>query len=66
MSNTINWGIIYCDMEQYGSFGTDTFWSTNAINDISAPSCWVTFALTADTTKYLADTTLLTADITQL
>ena len=66
MSNIIDWGKIYCEMEQDGSFGTDTLWSTNAINDIASPTCWVTFAITADSTIYLADTTQLTADRTQL
>tara|TARA_R110000822_G_scaffold29350_1_gene86454 strand:- start:190 stop:351 length:162 start_codon:yes stop_codon:yes gene_type:complete len=53
-------------MEQSDAFGADTLWSTNAINDTASPSCWLTFALTADTTRYLADTTQLTADRTQL
>ena len=66
MANSINWGSIYCDMEQDGSFGSDTLWSTNAINDTASPTCWLTFALTADTTIYTADTTQLTADRTQL
>jgi len=66
MSNGINWGKIYCEMEQDGSFGADTLWSTNAINDIASPTCWVTFAITADSTMYSADTTQLTADRTQL
>ena len=66
MSNSINWGKIYCEMEQSDAFGADTLWSTNAINDTASPSCWLTFALTADTTRYLADTTQLTADRTQL
>jgi len=53
-------------MEQDESFGSDTLWSTNAINDTASPTCWLTFALTADTTRYTADTTQLTADRTQL
>ena len=66
MANSIDWGKIYCEMEQEGAFGADTFWSTNAINDIASPTCWVTFAITADSTMYSADTTQLTADRTQL
>ena len=65
MSNNIDWGKIYCQMDLDGAFGTDTFWSTNAINDISSPTCWLTFPFTADTTLYTSDTTLLTADKTQ-
>jgi len=66
MSNNIDWGKIYCNMEQDGSFGADTLWSTNAINDIASPTCWVTFRISTDTTLYTADTTSLTADRTQL
>mgnify|MGYP000448156338 CR=1 FL=1 len=66
MANNIDWGSVYCEMEQDGSFGADTLWSTNAINDIASPTCWVTFALRADSTLFTADTTTLTADRTQL
>jgi len=48
------------------SWGADTYWSTNAVPDISAPTCWDTFRLTADSTLFTADTTTLTADRTQL
>ena len=66
MANNIDWGSVYCEMEQDGSFGADTLWSTNAINDIASPTCWVTFALRADSTLFTSDTTTLTADRTQL
>jgi len=48
------------------SWGADVRWSTNAVNDLSAPLCWDAFKLTADLTIYTADTTQLTADRTQL
>ena len=66
MANNIDWGSVYCEMEQDGSFGADTLWSTNAINDIASPTCWVTFALKADSTLFTSDSTTLTADRTQL
>jgi len=66
MANNINWGSVYCDMEQDGSFGADTFWSTNAINDIASPTCWVTFRISADTDKFFAANKIITADRTQL
>ena len=66
MSNSINWGSAYCDMEQNGAFGTDTLWSTRAINDESAPTCWITFPFKSDTTLFSVDTTQLTVDTTQL
>ena len=66
MANTINWGNVYCEMEQDGSFGTDTLWSTNAINDIASPTCWVTFRISADTDKFFAANKIITADRTQL
>jgi len=66
MSNNINWGSVYCSMEQNEAFGTDTLWSTNAINDESAPTCWVTYALRADTTLFSSDNNNLTTDTTQL
>ena len=66
MANNINWGKIYCDMEQDNSFGADTLWSTNAINDIASATCWITFALRADSTLFQAANKLITADRTQL
>tara|TARA_R100001163_G_C5003192_1_gene151600 strand:- start:355 stop:570 length:216 start_codon:yes stop_codon:yes gene_type:complete len=70
MANSINWGKVYCSMITDSSFGSDTAYSTNFIPDISAPSCWATFALTADLTQisgspFLADTNKYTADATQ-
>jgi len=67
MANTINWGKIYCSTLTNGAFG-DYGWSANAINDISAPTCWGTgfLPLTADTTIYTADSNLITADQTQI
>jgi len=66
MANSINWGKVYCEMETNNAFGQDTLWSTYFIPDFSAPTCWTTFALTADSTSFKADTILYTADITQL
>ena len=66
MANNINWGSVYCEMEQDSSFGADTLWSTNAINDIASPTCWVTFKISTDSTTYTTDTTYLTTDRTQL
>lgn len=67
MANNINWGNNYCDILTNDGFG-DYGWSANAINDISAPTCWGTgfLPLTADTTIYTADSNLITADRTQL
>ena len=48
MANSINWGSVYCQMITDESFGADTAYSTNNIPDLSAPTCWGTFALTAD------------------
>ena len=48
MANSINWGSIYCQMITDESFGADTAYSTQDIPDISAPTCWATFPLTAD------------------
>lgn len=53
-------------MEQNNAFGSDTFWSTNAINDEAAPTCWITFPFKSDTTLFSADTINLTVDTTQL
>ena len=71
MANSINWGKIYCEMVDDGSFGTDVSWSTRSIYDPSAATCWDTFAITADRTTisgvaFLADTTNYTADVTQI
>ncbi len=66
MANQINWGKVYCEMETNKSLGADTNWSTYYIPDFSAPTCWTTFATTADSTAYSTDTTTLTADRTQL
>jgi hypothetical protein len=70
MANSINWGSVYCLMISDESFGADTAYSTNNIPDLSAPSCWGTFGLTADLTNisgtpFLADTTNYSADATQ-
>ena len=71
MANNINWGKVYCIMIDNKGWGADTAWSTNAVPDISAPSCWGTFALTADLTNISgaplnADTTQYKADATQI
>ena len=65
MSNNIGWGSVYCDMEQNDAFGTDTFWSTNAISDESAPTCWVTYPFKADTILFTIDNNNITIDTTQ-
>tara|TARA_R100001443_G_scaffold73523_1_gene81453 strand:+ start:435 stop:650 length:216 start_codon:yes stop_codon:yes gene_type:complete len=70
MANSINWGSVYCQMITDESFGSDTAYSTNNIPDLSAPTCWGTFALTADLTSisgtaFLADTTNYKASATQ-
>jgi len=62
MANNINWGKIYCTT----NFG-DTPNTTDAIPDFSAPTCWASLlGLTADNTNIRADSTLYTADATQL
>lgn len=71
MANNINWGKIYCEMITNKGFGSDTAYSTMAIPDISAPSCWGTFELTADLTQisgtpFTADTKKYKASATQL
>ena len=74
MANLINWGKIYCDMESDNSFGANEQWSTFAIPDISAPTCWASVPVTpftADMISYFggaltADTIQFKADITQL
>ena len=67
MANNINWGNNYCEMLTDGAFG-DYGWSANAINDVSAPTCWGTgfLPLTADNTLFRADNTIITADQTQI
>tara|TARA_R110000822_G_scaffold200288_1_gene337839 strand:- start:71 stop:238 length:168 start_codon:yes stop_codon:yes gene_type:complete len=49
-------------------WGQDYGWSANAVNDLSAPTCWGTgfLPLTADTTLYRADNSNITADQTQI
>ncbi len=71
MANSINWGKIYCSMITNSGFGSDTAYSTNSIPDISAPSCWGTFELTADLTEisgtpFRASTDKYRADATQI
>jgi hypothetical protein len=66
MANNINWGKVYCEMLTNEGWGQDADYSANAVNDLSAPTCWDAFRLTADTTLYRADTTFLTADQTQI
>jgi hypothetical protein len=74
MANQINWGKVYCDMEINDAFGVDEQWSTYAIPDFSAPTCWSLVPVTpftADMVSYFggiltADTTSFTADETQL
>ena len=62
MANSINWGKVYCST----TFG-DTFNTTDDIPQFSAPECWAgVLGFTADNTNILADTTLYTADATQL
>ena len=70
MANSINWGSVYCQMITDESFGSDTAYSTNNIPDLSAPTCWATFPLTADLTSisgtnFRASTTNYRADATQ-
>ncbi|QDP48322.1 MAG: hypothetical protein Tp1111SUR761211_6 [Prokaryotic dsDNA virus sp.] len=70
MANNINWGKVYCEMVTNSTWGTDSAFTTEFIPDISAPSCWGTFPITADLTQisgtpFLADTTLYRADATQ-
>ena len=74
MANQINWGKIYCEMIDNSAWGQDEQWSTYAINDISAPTCWGLVPVTpftADMISYFggnltADTTQFTSDKTQL
>lgn len=74
MANLINWGKIYCEMIDNSAWGQNEQWSTFAVNDISAPTCWGLVPVTpftADLISYFggnltADTTQFTADKTQL
>ena len=68
MANNINWGKVYCEMLTNEGWGQDAAYSANAVNDLSAPTCWggVFLPFTSDTTLYRADTTILTADQTQI
>jgi hypothetical protein len=63
MANTVNWGKVYCNMVTNNSWGLDIAYTTQAINDLSTPTCWTTFTISADTTDFTADTTSLTADV---
>jgi len=71
MANTINWGKVYCEMITNDGWGADTAWSTRAVYDPAAPSCWLTFALTVDLTNIsgtplTTDTTTYRTDQTQI
>lgn len=67
MANTINWGKIYCNMVDNGAWGADTDYTTEFVPDVSAPSCWTLIPVfSADSTQQSADTTLFTADATQI
>lgn len=63
MANTVDWGKIYCNMVTNNSWGVDVAYTTQAINDLSTPTCWTTFTISADTTDFTCDTTALTADV---
>jgi len=60
MANNINWGKVYCEMTDNDAWGVAIQWSTNAINDLSAPICWE--PKRADSTLYTADSTIIFAD----
>lgn len=71
MANNIDWGKIYCDMVTNKGFGLDADFTVGlSIDDASAPSCWgatgLIPAFTADSTQHRADSTLYTADATQI
>lgn len=66
MANTINFGKVYCEMFTNNSWGADVQYTTNAVNDIGAPTCWDVFAITADSINFTSDSTVLTADVTQI
>lgn len=57
MANSIDWGKIYCST----NFG-EKAQTTIAIPQESAPTCFVTVTVSADTTTIKADTTTTTAD----
>ena len=63
MANTVNWGKVYCNMVTNNSWGVDIAYTTNAINDLSTPTCWTTFTISADTTDFSADNIDITADV---
>jgi len=64
MANSINWGKIYCEMEDNKAWGSSTINTTQySILDESAPTCWG-YPLLADTTLFTADITTKTADAT--
>ena len=67
MSNTINWGRIYCFTE----FGDEDNTIAESIPAFSSPECFLsslvagqieTLAITADETRYKSDSEILTAD----
>jgi len=67
MSNTINWGRIYCFTE----FGDEDNTIAESIPAFSSPECFLsslvagqieTLAITADDTRYKSDSEILTAD----
>lgn len=67
MANTINWGRIYCFTE----FGDEDNTIAESIPAFSSPECFLgslvagqieTLAITADDTRYKADSSILTAD----
>lgn len=64
MANTVDWGKVYCNMVTNNSWGIDIAYTTQAINDLSTPTCWTTFTISADTTDFKADNIDLTADVT--
>jgi|TARA_R110000765_G_scaffold171382_1_gene276321 hypothetical protein len=71
MANNIGWGSVYCVMITDESFGGDPAYTTKFIPDISAPTCWTTFPITADLTQisgtpFTADTIKYRADVTQI
>ena len=60
MANNVNWGKVYCEMVENDAWGVAIQWSANAVNDLSAPTCWE--PVRADSTLYTADSTLIFAD----
>jgi len=47
-------------MTENDAWGVAIQWSANAVNDLSAPTCWE--PKRADSTLYTADSTLIFAD----